>query len=99
MNERPTQPKLMPVWGWWLLFGFNAILALYWATVGDIPLLAVINAFVAGMAIVMSSFAPKLADLARRSVELEHEFVQLSQRAKELVERLDGNDAGSFHKE
>lgn len=63
-------PRFTPEWAWWLLFGLNALFALYWATEGEIPLLAVLGAFVAGMAMNMATFGRRV----RRIEQLDAEF-------------------------
>lgn len=63
----PTPPRkkvsIVPSWGWWLLFGVNAIMALYWATIGDVGLVAAISGFVAGIALMEAVMTPLFQDM------------------------------------
>jgi hypothetical protein len=51
---------LLPEWAHWILFGINAIAAIFWATAGDVAVLAGLFGFTAGLAFMNALFQPAL---------------------------------------
>lgn len=67
-EHRPV--RFTPEWVWWLLFGANALFALWFATEGGMPLMAVFSAFFAGLALTQATFGPRLRRIEQMDEEL-----------------------------
>lgn len=57
---------ILPTWVQWCTAALQAFLALYLATDGRLPLLAVLMAFFAGGSAVLALQTPKIEELQRR---------------------------------